>query len=62
MLMVMQADFSDEEGDFEFTAEAALAAQDPAAAVSYAQVLVAVSCIKSGCLAANAHLTNGLDC
>ena len=59
MLMRMQADSSDEEKDFELTAEAAQAAQDPAATVSYAQVLVAVSCIKSGCLVANPHLTNG---
>ena len=44
--------------DFDFTAKAAAAAQEPAAAGSRAQVLVAVSFIIIRCLAA-AHLTGG---
>ena len=55
MLMGMQADSSDEEKVVDFTAEAVLKAQEPAATGTYAQVPIAVSCISSRCLAANAH-------
>ena len=58
--MCLQADAPDEEADYDLTAEASSPAQEHASDGVHAQVLVAVSCIISCCLAAKIHLTNGL--